>query len=55
LYPNIFGTSGRAIAGLSYWRFTAIRHRFHCQLLPKEPLVISRKGWTLRSLNRKPG
>jgi hypothetical protein len=42
---TFFGTSSRAITGLSYGLFKAIRHKFHCQLPSKEPLVIVRKGW----------
>ena len=45
LQPNIFGTSGRANAGLSYGRFKANRHKFYCQLPTKETLGIGRKGW----------
>jgi hypothetical protein len=45
LQPNIFGTSGRASAGLSYGRFKANRHKFYCKLPSKEPLGIGRKGW----------
>ena len=55
LYPNIFGTSGRAIAGLGYGRLKAIRHKIHSQLLSKEPLVTGRKGWIRRSLSVKHG
>jgi hypothetical protein len=36
-------TSG--IACLSYGRFRAIRHKFHCQLQSEKPLMIGRKGW----------
>jgi len=35
LQPKIFGTSGTVIAGLSYGRFKAICHKFHCQLRSK--------------------
>jgi hypothetical protein len=51
---NIFGTSGGAIASLSYGQFKAIRHKLHCQLPSKEPLVMGRKGWIQRSLSGKP-
>jgi len=51
LRPNIFG---RAIAGLSYLRFKAIRHKLHCQLPSNKPLVIGMKGWLQRSLSGKP-
>jgi len=44
-------TPSRAIAGLSYGRFQAIRHKFHCKLPSKEPLVIVRKGWIQRILS----
>ena len=44
LWSNIFGTPCRAIILLSYWRFKAIRHQFHCQRPSKEPLAIGRKG-----------
>ena len=45
-----FYTSDRAIGGLTYWRFKAIRHKLHCQLPYKKPLVIGRKGWIQRAL-----
>ena len=48
LRPNIFG---RAIAGLSYLRFKAIRHKLHCQLPSNKPLVMGRKGWIQRALS----
>jgi hypothetical protein len=32
LQPNIFGKSGRAIAGLSYGPFRAVRRKFHSKL-----------------------
>ena len=54
LQPNISGTSGRAITGLSYRRLKAIHHIFRCQLPSKEPLAIGRKGWIQRSWNGKP-
>jgi len=40
---TIFGTSGRAIADLSYGRFKAILNKFHSQIPSK--LVIGRKHW----------
>jgi len=48
---NIFGTSDRGISDPSYGRFKAIRHKFHYQLPPKEPLVIGRNGWIQRTLS----
>jgi len=45
IIAEIFGTPGRAIAGLSYGRFQAIRHKFHCKLPSKEPLVTGRDGY----------
>jgi hypothetical protein len=43
MQPHKFDSSDREIAGLSYGRFIAIRHKFHCQLPSREPLVIDRK------------
>ena len=48
-------TSDRAIAGLSYSRFKAIRHKYQCQLPSKGPLVIGRRVWIQRFLSGKLG
>ena len=44
---------GRAIAGLSSRRFTAIRYKFNLPMYMQEPLVIGRRGYLQRDLNKK--
>jgi hypothetical protein len=44
---------GRAIAGLSYGRFIAIRSEFKLPTYIQEPLVIGRRGYLQRDLNEK--
>ena len=41
----LYSTLCRAIAGLSYGRFTAIRHKFHCRLPSQEPWRVWRDGY----------
>jgi hypothetical protein len=44
---------GRAIAGLRYRRFIAIRYTFKLPTYIQEPLVIGRRGYLDRDLNEK--
>ena len=47
-FPSYFWyvcSLGRAIAGLSYGHFVAIRCKLNCQRTFKKPLVISRRGY----------
>ena len=46
---------GRGIAGLSYGRFIANRNKFQLPTYIQEPLVIGRRGYLQRDLNKKRG